>query len=93
MKDELDLISIGNSKGIRIPKHLIEACGFKKTIHVDFKDGRLILSAENNSRKNWEKDFMKSRADTEDFQDLEPMFGDSAGLVDEVWKVLEGAGG
>lgn len=62
----LDLIEIGNSKGIRIPKSIIEACGFKKTIHLEIKDGKLILEPKTVElkkvyRKDWDQAFKNSK--------------------------------
>ncbi len=50
---ELDLIDIGNSKGVRIPKAIIETCGFENSIHIEVKNGNLILSASRSVRSDW----------------------------------------
>jgi antitoxin MazE len=80
---DLDLINIGNSKGIRLPKALIEACGFKDTIHVDLKDGQLILSAQKPPRHNWSKLLKEAisqeheeKDDLKDFQEFTNKFDD-----------------
>ena len=39
----LDIISIGNSKEIRLPKKLIEYCSFGKVIEVQIKEDCLII--------------------------------------------------
>lgn len=67
----LDLIKIGNSQGIRIPKSLIEACGFKKTISVEIREGKLILQAKQIEpkkvfRKDWDKAFKKAQKNQKD---------------------------
>lgn len=80
MEIDLDLIDIGNSKGIRLPKALIEACGFKKTIHVDFKDGKLILMARRQPRHGWDDLLKKAAVEDEgkkdDLQDLRELPND-----------------
>jgi len=70
MEMDLELISIGNSKGLRLPKALIEACGFEKTIHVDFEDGKLILSASRKVRHNWKQKFVDAILTEEKGEDL-----------------------
>ncbi len=47
------MIDIGNSKGVRIPKAVIETCGFQNTIHIEIKNGNLILSASRSVRNDW----------------------------------------
>ncbi len=39
----LDIIPIGNSQGVRLPKLLIEHCGFEKTVEVEVVDHHLII--------------------------------------------------
>jgi len=74
MRKEVDLINIGNSKGVRLPKHLIEACGFENTILLDFQDGQLILSAKKKNRENWEKKFNDKHSKKEELEFIENKF-------------------
>jgi antitoxin MazE len=59
MKKEIDLINIGNSKGVRLPKQIIEACGFGDTILLEFDDGKLTLSPKKKVREGWAEIFDK----------------------------------
>jgi antitoxin MazE len=58
---KLNIIKIGNSLGIRLPKSLIKQCHFKDSVQVKVKDGALILmpSIDENPRKGWNKKFKK----------------------------------
>jgi len=49
------LVRIGNSRGIRIPKPLIEECGFGKTVEMHVEDGRVVIEAAQHPRRGWEK--------------------------------------
>ncbi len=40
------LVRIGNSRGIRIPKPLIEQCRFGNEVELQVENERLIISAE-----------------------------------------------
>jgi antitoxin MazE len=62
---QLNLIKIGNSRGVRLPQNIIKQCGFKDAVEVELVDHSLVLKALGQSRINWEKLF-KSEADTED---------------------------
>lgn len=56
---KLSIIKIGNSKGLRLPKAVLEQCNFEDSVEVTVKDGHLIVSASKseNPRKGWEKAF------------------------------------
>ena len=55
MKSEL--IRIGNSRGIRIPKPLIEQCRLGDTVDVRVEDEHLVISREQKPRQGWEEAF------------------------------------
>lgn len=48
------LIRIGNSKGVRLPKAVIEQAGLKDEIDLEVKDGKVILSSARPARAGWE---------------------------------------
>ena len=41
-----ELIRIGNSRGIRIPKPIIEQCGLGDTVELRVEDDGLIISSQ-----------------------------------------------
>lgn len=48
------ITNIGNSKGIIIPKTIIEQCGFKEQVSLEVKDKCLVISPANNPpRQGW----------------------------------------
>jgi len=50
-----NLVKIGNSKGIRIPKAILEQCGFKDKVELDVRDNVLVISALGKPREGWEE--------------------------------------
>ncbi len=68
-----NLIKIGNSKGIRIPKPLIDECGLGDTVELTVEKGKLVISPERPHRHGWEKKF--AQAASEPPESL--MFGDA----------------
>ncbi|MDR3550203.1 MAG: hypothetical protein P4L31_02225 [Candidatus Babeliales bacterium] len=58
---KIDLIQIGNSQGIRLPKSIIKQCRFSEVIEAEIQDGKLILSSEQKPRTGW-ADAFKSMA-------------------------------
>jgi antitoxin MazE len=63
---KIDIIKIGNSQGVRIPKTIMEQCGFSESVEMEIKDGNLILKPTK-SRTGWAESFqlMAARGDDE----------------------------
>lgn len=47
------LVRIGNSRGVRIPKPLIEQAGFDSEVEVQVKDGAIIITRADHPRAGW----------------------------------------
>jgi antitoxin MazE len=54
---KVELVRIGNSRGIRIPKPLIEQCGFGDTVELRVERDHLIIAPNRPPRHGWEKAF------------------------------------
>jgi len=76
------LIRIGNSKGVRIPKPLIEQSGLSEDIELILKDNEIILRSANGPRKNWDHAFKKMAQEGDD-QLLHPEIDESPNNWDE----------
>ncbi len=63
---DISVISIGNSKGIRLSKTLIEKYDIKDTIELVLEKSYIILKPKTSPRKNWEKLFKKMHKNGED---------------------------
>jgi len=55
-----ELVRIGNSRGIRIPKPIIEQCRLGETVEVRVENDRLIISPERRQRQGWGDAFRAS---------------------------------
>ena len=51
------IIKIGNSQGLRIPKPIIEQCGFKQEVELEVHNNELIIKAASPPRQNWDQAF------------------------------------
>jgi len=58
----VNLVRIGNSKGIRIPKPIIEQCGFGETVRLSVQKGRLIVEPDSPPRSGWAEEFRRNSA-------------------------------
>ena len=54
------LIRIGNSKGLRIPKPVLEECGFGSEVELRVEPGRLVVLPVAAARAGWEDAFARS---------------------------------
>ena len=53
---QLDVVQIGNSKGIRIPKAILKQCQIEDQVDLEVEDGKIILEARKKTpRKGWGK--------------------------------------
>ena len=52
---KIKLIKIGNSFGVRLPKNLIEECGFKNELNLSVKQGAVIITPAIPSRLGWKE--------------------------------------
>lgn len=59
------IVKIGNSQGIRIPKLLLKQSGIRTEVEIEVHDDRLILRAVGRSRVGWEEAFA-AMADQQD---------------------------
>ena len=47
------LVKIGNSFGVRLPKTVIEACGFSSDLDLTVKGKSVVLTADKQPRQGW----------------------------------------
>lgn len=52
----LDIIPIGNSKGIRIPSAILKQCGLEDQVELRVENGMIILERPA-ARQGWEETF------------------------------------
>lgn len=48
-----NVIRIGNSRGLRLPKPLLEQCGIGAVVDLAVEDGRLIITPLRRPRDGW----------------------------------------
>lgn len=70
------VIAIGNSKGIRLPKTLIEKYNIKDTVEVILEKNYIIIKPKASPRKGWEKWFKKMHDNGDDKSLMADVFED-----------------
>ena len=73
---ELSVINIGNSKGIRLSKTILEKYNISEKIEVILEKGHIILKPKSTPRKNWEKQFKNMHENGDDKLLINDVFED-----------------
>ena len=55
------LIRIGNSRGVRLPKPLIEEAGLLEDVDVHVREGTVVISSRREPRAGWAEAARKMR--------------------------------
>lgn len=63
---ETSIIKIGNSRGLRLSKSIIEKYNINEKVEIILEKGRIILKPIENPRKNWEIAFQKMHSENDD---------------------------
>ena len=60
------VVKIGNSRGIRIPKSLIDESGLKSKVDLEVIDGQIIIKSISQNRESWDSTFKKMAKNKDD---------------------------
>jgi len=76
------IISVGNSKGIRIPKAILEQCSFNTEAELEVQGNALLIRPVKKVREGWEKAFQLMHERNEDAL----VINDALDIEMEKWK-------
>ena len=63
---EVSVVKIGNSRGIRFSKTIIERYNIHDTVEMILDKGHIIIKPLSKPRKNWDKAFIEMHANGDD---------------------------
>ena len=72
----ISVINIGNSKGIRLSKIILEKYNIQDKIELILEKEFIVLKPKTEPRKNWEKAFKKMRENNDDQLLIDDVFED-----------------
>ena len=78
---DVQLVPIGNSKGIRIPKALIGKYGLKDTLLMEETEGGLLIRNKEKGKLSWAETYKAMAGEEESWEDFDETLAD--GLKDE----------
>lgn len=73
---EVSVIKIGNSKGIRLSKTLLDKYNIKDTVEVILEKGQIVIKPISRPRKGWEKAFKNMAENGDDRLLINDVFDD-----------------
>jgi len=78
---DINLIPIGNSRGVRIPKVLLQKYGFTGSLLLEETDRGILLRKKDVNKLSWEDTYKAIVREKEDWADLDEALHD--GLENE----------
>jgi antitoxin MazE len=75
------LVQIGNSRGVRLPKAVLEQCGFDNSAELSVERGRIVLAPAKTVREGWAEAFAAADTSLTD-EDRDWIEADLGGDVD-----------
>ena len=73
---EVSVIKIGNSKGIRLSKTLLDKYNIQDTVEVILEKGQIVIKPLSRPRKGWERAFKKMAENGDDRLLINDVFDD-----------------
>lgn len=63
----VNVVRIGNSRGIRIPKPILEQCNMGSQMSLEVEDNRIVLKPiEDQPREGWDEAFRRMHEEGDD---------------------------
>ncbi|HBE80138.1 MAG TPA: AbrB/MazE/SpoVT family DNA-binding domain-containing protein [Firmicutes bacterium] len=63
---QMDIIKIGNSKGIRLPQTVLKQCGIESKVELEIQDDCIILKPVKTPRQGWAEAFKLMHKNNDD---------------------------
>lgn len=65
MEMKVPIIRIGNSKGLRLSKEILERYNFQGAVDLILEDNQVVIKPINEPRKDWHETFKRLGSDSE----------------------------
>lgn len=73
---QLKIVQIGNSKGIRLPKAIIDKYGFSDSLQVEESEDGIFLRGKKDDKLSWEDTYKEMKKEQEDWDDFDVAVND-----------------
>ena len=83
---KVPVVRIGNSRGIRIPKPLLEQLGVENEVELEVRRGQMVIRPAKHPRAGWEEAIKKAQASPEkDTLDADPFLANRFDVEEWEW--------
>ena len=72
----IKLISIGNSKGVRIPKAILQKYGFSDSLLLEETEQGILLRRPEDAKLSWEETYKAMAEEKENWEDFDSVILD-----------------
>lgn len=73
---ELKIVQIGNSRGVRLPKAVLERYAINDAVVLEAREDGLLLRNKRDKRLSWDDTYRDMARAREAWSDLEPLVSD-----------------
>lgn len=73
---ELKVVPIGNSRGVRLPKAVLDKYAIRDAVVVEEREEGLLLRSKKDKRLSWEETYREMAREREDWSDFESTVAD-----------------
>ncbi|MEQ1853353.1 MAG: AbrB/MazE/SpoVT family DNA-binding domain-containing protein [Chthoniobacteraceae bacterium] len=75
-KVELKVVQIGNSRGVRLPRAVLDRYEIKDALVLEAREEGLLLRGKKDKRLTWEETYREAAREKEDWSDLDATVAD-----------------
>ena len=73
---ELKVVPIGNSRGVRLPKAVLDKYAIRDAVIVEEREEGLLLRSKQDQRLSWEDSYREMAREQEDWSNLDATIAD-----------------
>ena len=82
---ELKVVPIGNSRGVRLPKAVLDKYAIRDAVVVEEREEGLLLRSKEDKRLSWEETYKEMAREREDWSDFESTVADGLDPKERWW--------
>ena len=73
---EMKVVAIGNSRGVRLPKAVLEKYAIRDVVVAEQREEGLLLRSKKDNRLSWEETYQDMARHHEDWRDMDTAVAD-----------------
>ena len=73
---DLKVVPIGNSRGVRLPKSVLNKYAITETVVLEEREDGILLRSKQDERLSWEETYKEMAREREDWSDLDVTLAD-----------------